>query len=157
MRARGGFRDVSTGPVTARELSFTIARREAIRSIMSSAAATPAHLAAARVTAWRRILARLHPRRATRPRPVRSSTIPGGTRPPGAIPGRHPGYPHARTRPPAPVRTLRARQITGNSGRAALVITHSHDQRGKAWFPSVREPGAKPHPVPVDHTVRING
>jgi hypothetical protein len=69
VKARGGARDVSAGPVTARELSFTLARREAIRSIMCSAAATPAHLAAARVTAWRRILARLHPRRATRHKP----------------------------------------------------------------------------------------
>jgi hypothetical protein len=66
VRARGGFRDVSGDPVTARELPFTVARREAIRSILCNAAASPAHLAAACVTAWRRILARLHPRRATR-------------------------------------------------------------------------------------------
>lgn len=66
VRARGGIRDVSSDPVTARELSFTIARREAIRSIIDNAAATPAHLAAACLTAWRRLLARLHPRRATR-------------------------------------------------------------------------------------------
>jgi hypothetical protein len=69
VRARGGIRDVSSDPVTARELPFTLARREAVRSIMCNAAATPAHLAAACVTAWRRILARLHPRRATRHRP----------------------------------------------------------------------------------------
>lgn len=69
VRARGGFRDVTADPVTARELPFTVTRREAIRSIICGAAATPAHLAAACATAWRRILARLHPRRATRHRP----------------------------------------------------------------------------------------
>jgi hypothetical protein len=69
VRTRGGIRDVSGDPVTARELSFTIARREAVRSIMCNAAATPAHLAAACRTAWRRILARLHPRRPTRHKP----------------------------------------------------------------------------------------
>lgn len=69
VRARGGIRDVSGDPVTARELPFTLARRKAIRSIMYSAAATPAHLAAACVTAWRHILARLHPRRPARHRP----------------------------------------------------------------------------------------
>ncbi len=68
VRSRGGIRDVSGDPVTARELPFTLARREAIRSIMCNAAATPAHLAAACAAAWRRILARLHPRRATRHR-----------------------------------------------------------------------------------------
>jgi len=69
VRARGGARDVSGDPVTARELPFTLARREAIRSIMCNAAATPAHLAAACAAAWRHILARLHPRRATRHKP----------------------------------------------------------------------------------------
>ena len=69
VRARGGIRDVSGDPVTARELPFTLARREAVRSIMCNAAATPAHLAAACLSAWRRILARLHPRRPTRHRP----------------------------------------------------------------------------------------
>ncbi len=62
-------RDVSSDPVTARELPFTLARREVIRSIMCNAAATPAHLAAACAAAWRRILARLHPRRPARHRP----------------------------------------------------------------------------------------
>ncbi|HUY52608.1 MAG TPA: hypothetical protein VMV92_44050 [Streptosporangiaceae bacterium] len=85
VRARGGIRDVSAGPVTARELSFTIARREAIRSIMYSATATPAHLAAACSAAWRRILARLHPRRATRHKPQACKWRPAfpapGTRP----------------------------------------------------------------------------
>ncbi len=69
VRARGGIRDVSGDPVTARELPFTLARREAIRSITCNAAAAPAHLAAACLTAWRRILARLHPRRPARHRP----------------------------------------------------------------------------------------
>jgi hypothetical protein len=68
VRSRGGIRDVSGDPVTARELPFTLARREAIRSILCNAAATPAHLAAACLSAWQRILARLHPRRATRHR-----------------------------------------------------------------------------------------
>ena len=69
VRARGGARDVSGDPVTARELPFTLARREAIRSMMCNAAATPAHLAAACAAAWRHILAGLHPRRPARHKP----------------------------------------------------------------------------------------
>jgi hypothetical protein len=93
VRARGGLRDVTSDPVTARELPFTLTRREAIRSMMCNAAATPAHLAAARATAWRRILARLHPRRPPRHRPrvckwrpafpaprARPATVTGATR-----------------------------------------------------------------------------
>jgi Insertion element 4 transposase N-terminal/Transposase DDE domain len=69
VRARGGVRDVSADPVTARELSFTVIRREALRSIGHGAAATPAHLAPACRIAWQNILARLHPRRPARHRP----------------------------------------------------------------------------------------
>jgi hypothetical protein len=118
VKARGRIRDVSGGPVTARELSFTLARREVIRSVMCNAAATPAHLAAACVTAWRRILARLHPRRPPRHRPrvcksrpafpAPKTRHPPAGRPPAAARGLLACPRAARPQPPGPVRTQRS-------------------------------------------------